>query len=442
MRLSKSQLAVMITLSVIIAALLCFIFLMPGLGFSVTPPHGDNADDGNGGHGGMPVHEKLRAPTPGKADGIVWETRLMGSGDETVMGVYNTQNGLYIFGNATVGDYDFDSYGGFLCVTDADGRITEFKYFAGRMTAVSVTASGFAVATVSEAGTSAEKNAVYSVEGGEIVKKAEPVNTVIDILAVDDTRVAAVTKISSNRIALTEYVTSGENWVRDRSTEISSAFGLDYFDCYIAGEEYVVAARTTSLPQYDAVMFFSFKAGGDPTVHTYGGSDENMLTPYAVMPYSGGYAVLAKRGGTATVVGVDYAFKSYRRDILDFAADDARLVFDGKRYYACFITGSGAVTYALDDELKTGEKLGALDGMTLNKAMCAPATFFAASATKLTVTDKSGANKTEFEMTGVNVHACFVNTDGTKTVVLSSTGGNALTVPTGGRDVYVIKMRN
>lgn len=438
MRLSKSQSTVLIILSVIIAALLCVAFVIPRQDSDVPP------QDGTGGNTVVDAparHDKFRAATAGRVDAISRETRLMGSGDETVLSVYNTDDGLYIFGNATVGDYDFDGYGGFLCVVDGDGKITDYKYFSGRMTAVSIIPSGFAVATVSEAGTSRERNALYSVTNGEVVERAEVSRTVLDILVVDETRIAVITKVGANCISLTEYIVSGGSWSRDRSTDVSSAFGLEYLDCCIVGDKYVTIARATSLPRYDAIMFFSFAAGGDPAVYTYGGSDDNMLQPYAVMPYRGGYAVLAKRSGAATVIGIDYSFKSYKRDFLGFSADGASLVCDGKNYYACFITSSGAVTYALDDELKTGDKLTAFDGMTLEKAVGNPATFFAKTDSALTVSDVTGTKKTTLEISGAKIHSCFFDPDGTKTVVLSATGGGALSAPTGGRDVYVVKMK-
>lgn len=438
MRLSKSQSAVIILLNVIIALLLCFIFLFPQL-LVTAPPKGDG-DTPNDVPGIVDPHEKLRAAKPGKTSDILRETQLMGSGDETVLGAYNVDGNIYIFGNATVGDYDFDDYGGFLCVLENNGKIARFEYFTGRMTAVAVVENGFAVATVAEAGTQRERNILYEV-GDAVREAAELDGTALDVLAVDPGRIAVVIKKNDNCIRLTEYAISDGKYNRDRSTDVSSGYDLDYFDCYILGERYIVTARARSLPRYDSIMFFVFEAGGDPIVHTYGGSGESLLQPYAVMPYEKGYIVLARRGGTATVIGVDYSFKSYKRDLLDFAFDDAKLVHDGKNYYACFITGGSAVTYALDDELKTGEKITALDGATLDKATNEPSLFFAVTGSALSVISKVDGGKTTLELAGATVFACFINSDGVETVVISASGGNAVSAPIGGKDIYVLALR-
>ena len=79
-------------------------------------------------------------------------------------------------------------------------------------------------------------------------------------------------------------------------------------------------------------MFYTFEAGGDATAHFYGGSGDSIMQPYAVMPYPEGYVALCRRNGVAAIVTVDYTFMSYRRDLLGFGFDGARLVYFNDQY--------------------------------------------------------------------------------------------------------------
>ena len=117
MRLNKWQTVIITLLNVVIATLIVVIMLT-GAGKGV--PDGDNAGAGDvgteqppsdqtGGEVDPPEHIKLREASAGKAEGIVRETRLMGSGDETAVKVYFRSGVTYLFGNSTVADLDFES---------------------------------------------------------------------------------------------------------------------------------------------------------------------------------------------------------------------------------------------------------------------------------------------------------------------------------------------
>ena len=441
MRLSKSQLAVITVLNVIIAALLATVFLLPKFGFGLGASGGKDPDDGTTVDTPItPDHVKLREPSAGRVDGILRETRLMGSGDERIVGVFDENGMLFVFGNATVGDYDFDGYGGFLCKIDGGGKICAFEYFSGRMTAVGAVDGGYAVATVTDVGTDKERGKLYHVGQDSPPREMATLGgTAVGILSVSVGKVAVVTRKTENSLRLTEYAVGDESWTAGRNTDISSGYALEYFDCYVLGDGYVMAARASSLPRYDSVVFFTFEAGGDPSAHFYGGSGDSMLQPYAVMPCEIGYVVLCRRNGTATIVSLDYSFMSYHRDILGFAFDDARLVYSGEKYYACFDCADGAQTYEFDGKLQARKLLSVTGGAVVDTAVFdAPSLIVCKTKTATSVIGVAGDKKITYDINDAEICFAKKNTDDTVTLVLSAVGGNAVSAPTGGRDIYAI----
>lgn len=442
MRLNRRQIAVITILNVVIAALVAAIFLLP----AVASANG-NGGTGGGGAGGVDVppteeHVKLRDPVSGRVPQIARETRLMGTGDETVVAVHFVDGISFIFGNATVGALDFDSYGGFLCMVGSKGNILGFTYFDGRMTAVGVTEGGFAAATVERGGTDEAVSRLYSVDyDGKATQVATLDGAAVDIIALGATRTAVVTKPNVNSFKLTEYAVSDDGWAAEYNTRISSGYTLDYFDCYRMGDEYILTARAYSLPRYDSVVFYTFEAGGDATAHFYGGSGDSMMQPYAVMPYPEGYVALCRRNGVAAIVTVDYTFMSYRRDLLGFAFDAARLFYCDDLYYACFESADGTTVFELDGKLNRRTVTAADGVMPSCVVRSAGALIAGASADGIKITDVSGSRALALDVAGGVFYGGYRTTDGTTVFILSATGGDALTAPSGGRDVYVIAVK-
>lgn len=457
MRLTKTHAAVITILNIIIATLLAFIFLYkPGYalvssdgGGSGNVGIGGDANGGNTGDGTPvitePEHVKTRPAAAGRVSEIARETRLMGTGDENIVRLFDMNGTSYIFGNATVGDYDFDGYGGFLCVVDATGTISRFSYFSGRATAVGMIENGYAVATL-DSSSGENVSHMYFVDlGGEISDGAELDGEGIDILALESNRIAVVTRPSANAFKLTEYAVDSRGdmpvFSAEHNTCISSAYALDYFSCFRLGEQYIIAARAYSLPRYDSVVFYTFEAGGDAQSHLYGGSGDSLMQPYAVLPYKNGYIALCRRDGVAAIVTVDYKFVSYRRDLLGFAFTSARLEYVNDKYYACFEHAEGVVTYEIDN-LMNRRTVNSAQDVKLNCAVNSGGTVIIGTTGEgLRIVDLSGTRLLDLDVHGANVCGGFRTADGYTTLVLSATGGDALTTPTGGRDIYIVTVR-
>ncbi|MCH5164778.1 MAG: hypothetical protein J1G01_00050 [Clostridiales bacterium] len=437
MRLSKSQLIVITILNVVIAVLVAVIFLMPLL----SPPRGDSGKGPDGDTPNPSEHNKLREPTAGMVPEIVRETRLMGSGDESVVAVHFVDGAAYIFGNATVGDLDFDSYGGFLCTVGASGKIVGFTYFTGRITAVGIVEGGFAAATVSNKGTTDMKSRLYSVGYDGAAREVVTLDgEAADIIPITDSKkTAVVTKPTENSFLLTEYtVTESGEWVQKHNTRISSGYMLDYFDCFNIGDEYILAAHAYVSSRYDALALYTFQAGGSAAEHLYDGNGGRMTRPYAVAPYEEGYVALCRYDGVATLMTVGYTFMTFGYDMLGFEFEDARILDSNGLYYACFECETGTVVYELDKILNR-HKVQAAEGISADCTVKSNGTLLAGAYNgQAKISDTTGNRALTLDMTDVTFYGGYRRNDGTTLFVLSASGGKALSKPSGGKDIYVI----
>ncbi len=399
------------------------------------PPGGEPAPE-------TPTHNKFRDASDGRVDGIVRETRLMGSGDETAVKVFFRGDVSYIFGNATVKGLDFDEYGGFLCVVNGAGTILSYTYFGGNITAACIMPDGYAVAagdglyTVDYAG---KKNKVATLDGSAVW------------LSPENFGIAAVTQPAATSLKYTEFAKNGDEYAQAHSTRIDSGFALDFFDCYDFGATKTIAARTYRLPMYDSIGFFTFEPGGSADAYYYGDSAELSIRPYAVMPYASGYFSIVSRNGVAAILSIDYRFTSFKVSSLGFSFTGASLAFIGGKYYASFNRSDGAVTYVLDDNLSRA-RVSALDGIMPQTAVKTQSeqALFGGQVFELAGGGKTGialsfastsGGAVSFDVLGGTVHAMTYTERGT-IAVISAGGGAALSAPTSGKDVYVLLLDN
>ncbi len=438
MRITKKQIAVITVLNIVIAGLIAAVV------FLRTPRRAEGIGGGTPDDGGMqvvaPPHEKLRDAQKGKVKEISYETRLMGSGDESVIFTFNAGGVTYIFGNAVVPDYDFESSGGFLCRINQSGKILGFTYFDGKLCAAGVVEGGFCAATVTGAGTDDEKSVLYSVGDDGVTDRLSTVEgTVVDVMTVDSKKMAVIATIGEGTIKLIEFTRAGDGWALGNSTRISNALNLQYFDCYVNSDGYVISARAFSNPRYDKIVFYTFRAGGDAVPHYYD-LDESMLRPYAVLPYDNGYIAVCEKNGEAAIATVDYGFTSFRRDMLGFKFSDASLVELNGKYYACFVDDNGGITYELD-KLLNRKTVSAISGSRLSTVVNMDSPLYVCTAADA-VTIKDGGDVS----VTLAVKDCVINRV-IKTgynemlIVMTAKGGDALSTPTGGADVYVISVK-
>ncbi|MCH5161192.1 MAG: hypothetical protein J1G04_04090 [Clostridiales bacterium] len=445
MSLNKAQSIVITLLNVLIVALVAVILFLPNFlnsradepasGDVVNPPIEDDPPPEEN------LHDKYRDAASGKVDGIIRETRLMGNGDEDVVRVFFRDGVAFIFGNSTVKGLDFDEYGGFLCVVNGAGKILSFTYFGGNITAVCIMPGGYCVA----AGSS-----LYFVDYLGAKKKIAAIEGACKWLSPENFGIAAVTQPSSTSLLYTEFAQNGDEYIKAHSTRIESGFNLEFFACYtFYGSKKMIAARTYRLPLYDSIGFFTFEPGGSSQDYYHGNSAELSIKPYAVTPYANGYFSVVSRNGVAAILSFDDGFSSYSVSNLGFSFSDAALNFVGGKYYASFARGDGAVTYSLDEHLSR-TRVDFLDGILPQCATKLPSgeAIFggkvygmggkSGNALSFASTDKDSVT---FDITDGTVHA-MEYTDSGVIAVVSASGGDALSAPTSGKDIYVLLLDN
>lgn len=429
--MSKTQTAVITILNLIIAALIAVIWFMPFSKVDATPGDDSKDDPSGGDEPTVAVHEKLRDPASGAVSDILRENRLMGSGDESVVSVYNRADSTFILGNTTVADLDFDEYGGFLCVINAAGKILSFSYFGERIVCAADIGSGFLVG--------GSEWIYFADYGGEITRALQLNGAVVaDIFPLQNSTVAVLSQPNPTSLLYGEYVISDRTLKSGASTLITENANIEYFDSYIFGDKTVIAAAVGIDPAYGALAFYKFTAGGDASASYYGGTGETKVTPHAVVPYGSGYYALIEKGGMLHLVTVDYEFSQYREQALGFTANGkSRLIHFGGTYFACLMTGDGAVNLAITELSRV--RLFALDGVVVDSIVkCGDEVLLFGSGEQVTIavkTDLTASVRRTLDIDG-SVCAAYTRKDGDICVVITARGGGALSTPTHGTDVY------
>ncbi|MCH5350833.1 MAG: hypothetical protein J1F39_02550 [Clostridiales bacterium] len=432
MKLSKAQGIVITLLNIVIVALVAVLLFVPEFSILGSVAVGGKPDDDPPQivPDDPPVHNKLRAPSEGKAEGILSETRLMGLGDESVVKTFFLFGSVYIFGNATVKGLDFDYYGGYICKLSEEGEIKAFSYLDEMISAVAAYGETF----IAAAGKS-----VYSVDTdcNLTVRVEQTDGDALDVLPIDNGMVAVISQPLSTSLKLTEY--SVNEWASGHITRIDSVYSLKYLGCFDMSDRYVLAARAHSLPRYDSLVMYSFIAGGDGTLHSYGGDGENTVHPYAVMPCGNGFVAACSKNGIATVLFIDYSFTLYHVYTLGFTATGAKLVYSSV-CYACFEGADGFVTYKAQGTVKP-ERVSAFDGI---KVCAARGGLFmgvvpGGEGGAVAVFDE-GKTLVSFSVSGGEAYSLERSGDKIKAVI-SATGGEGVSAPSGGRDVYYLVLK-
>lgn len=91
-------------------------------------------------------HKKLREAEISLEPNLSYTQTIGGSGDERVVETFFNDDKLYIFGNTTSNDFDFDQSGAFLAILDEYGSTLSFKSYQGELKAVTLFEGGFVMA--------------------------------------------------------------------------------------------------------------------------------------------------------------------------------------------------------------------------------------------------------------------------------------------------------
>ncbi len=139
---TKNQLRIITALLVVVIALAggLFFFMPAATQVSATPNDPTEPSDQ------PPAHIKIREAEISLDPALVYTQTFGGSGDETAEEIFYNDGLIYIFGNTTSADFDFDRAGAYLAIMDELGATRAFVSYPGTLVAVTLYEGGFVLA--------------------------------------------------------------------------------------------------------------------------------------------------------------------------------------------------------------------------------------------------------------------------------------------------------
>ncbi len=130
-------------LRIIAALLVVVIALASGLFFFMPEAPGPNVPIAAK---PLPTHQKERDAIPSLDPALVFTQTFGGSGDESVVETFYIGGFIYILGNTTSSDLDFDGEGAFIAKLNANGKTCGFVTYQGKLVASTLYEGGFVLA--------------------------------------------------------------------------------------------------------------------------------------------------------------------------------------------------------------------------------------------------------------------------------------------------------
>jgi hypothetical protein len=305
-KLSTKQLKIIIALNVVIILLLVgvMIFAPPLAAFLPSNPSG----------GGDPsdkeaVHSRLRAANISLNPSLAWELELLGSGEETAKNVFIKNNTIYIFGNTSSHDLDFDKEGVFLAIMDTYGVTKAFFVYGekeDKLQRAIECEGGFLLAIE---GSKAPYLLVVDGNGLPLSKKSDFSNRKETILSLKyyQNRYFLFTNIEDNTTAVKSLriYFFDENFNFVSSTIARDDYSLLLFDFVVISDK-VIAFCSAYSEIGSHVVAISFVSGASAEIHEI--TDGN-IKGFSV--FDDNYIFLTdENGSTFLMVGMDFVVKS------------------------------------------------------------------------------------------------------------------------------------
>lgn len=134
-----------IQLRIIAALLVAVIALGVGL-FFYDPINSSSQANGNLNQPTIPAHQKIRDGVISLDPALDFTQTFGGSMSEDVVDIFFINDSLYIFGNTTSSDLDFDNSGAYLAIIGKMGNTLGFFSYYGTLVAVTLYSGGFVMA--------------------------------------------------------------------------------------------------------------------------------------------------------------------------------------------------------------------------------------------------------------------------------------------------------
>lgn len=425
---------------------------------AVTPP--DNA---------IEIHLKYRNPKLGAINSIAWENSLLGSADETIVECFSLGGIVYVFGNTKSNDRDFnkssvnDNASGVVTSSNnidnasavsnsaeetefgfvaafKEGVIKAIEYFTAPIECVAIGWDGFVAAS----------DKLYKVSlntckiGVGIEYKSSVDDKAVKIISgIDNGSILCFTATTS-LIGITYFVAHefNDNSEKIYTTQISSDYSLEYLDCFVFSDKYVLAVnRLKSDGGYYCPAFIEFNRG-DPVTHSV--TLKGQQIPFkadSITPYSGGYFAIGAVDGNAVMLKIGADFTLISETSTDLACVSSSVTYCNNYYYV-FINHRQNISslYKYDSvfsehtQIPVGSMLSCvIDVRVVNNSVLISGT----NEGEVAVLDERGNAVVRLP---IAASRAVVMKD--YTLVLSTANQtSALTASSGGSDIYIIKLK-
>lgn len=234
-----TQLRIIAALLIVVIALAGgLLFFLPSSTASgiVTPPETPPTNE----------YEKIRNAEISLDPALIFTQTIGGSEDESIVDVFFWENQIYIFGNTSSSDCDFESAGAFVAILGGTGDTRRFVTFSGELVDVTLYDGGFVMALDRDAPTLL----AISLAGDEIKSVALPIvseEEPLDLIFTDNgyLLVSSIEQTipGHKRLKLT-MLSSDLNYIGSLVTD--ETYSLRYIDTLDVSGKYVLIASAES----------------------------------------------------------------------------------------------------------------------------------------------------------------------------------------------------
>lgn len=301
------------------------------------------------------VHEKIRDPRPSLSPYFDREINIGGSGDENLTDVFSANGKIYIFGDTTSQNYDFDEGGGvFLALISEQGATLGFKTYSsggGKLIRAALCEDGFLLgindggeAKVIKIDFDGTKTGEVSLGGGETIADIKRFDSAVAVL----TYVAdSGTNVTNMKARLYDF-----NLAIKAERLLSHACSLSYLDMFEHDGGYAVAVNLVS-PILKRLAFITFALSASPLVYDVDLGEEGGYRADAVIPFSNGFAAaIVNDKGICDIITVTKDLSLHSRVFLkQSSVASARLMYAPDGYYCLMRRGGSLCTMIVLDEV-------------------------------------------------------------------------------------------
>ena len=319
--LNKRQIIILSVMSIITATLaLCM--WAAGVFSASVPASGNEAQ----------AWETSRDPRPSLNENILWETRIGGTGKESLLAAFSLDDRIVIFGNTESSDCDFAQGSGLrgFIATLSDKGVTESFCETAEITAVSLHDDGFLLGLANPVRLRLIDFDLAAVN--ETPLYGDENERVRDILLTDDgyTVITAVNDGETGADSL-KIIKYDRSLKKISSRVLARSARIQYIDSFAFPDRTVVAVNF----DFGAVQCMSLIVAATGSPLYYDITTEGGYRACDVIPYENGFAALILSDGNADILTVNEKYEAAKKIYLNSAeCSSGKLFVSDENIYA------------------------------------------------------------------------------------------------------------